>query len=149
MILSFYDKTALWSLPKSIIKPPDLRVNSRIVATTFSDTRLAYPDVPAGHLERSGVALPFRFDGRRPRIRLWRSDNPDNKVIADVIDVGPWNIADPYWETGRRPQAESGIIKSGPNAGKKSNKAGIDVTPKLNEMLGLKGKGLVDWEIMK
>lgn len=142
-----YDKIALWSLPKSVIAPSE--VNHRIVATMFSDTRLAYQNVLPGHLDRPGVALPFRFEGARPKVRIWRSDDPSTAVIADVIDVGPWNVTDNYWDSGRRPQAESGTIKVGPNAGKKSNKAGIDVTPKLNTMLNLMGKGLVDWEIVK
>lgn len=143
------DKTALWSLPKPKIIRPGERVNKGITATWFDDTRLAYDDVPPGYLDRYGVALPYRFSGQRPKVRIWRSGAPETAIVADVIDVGPWNISDPYWETGRRPQSESGVIKSGPNAGRKSNKAGIDVTPKVNETLGLSGRGLVDWEFVK
>lgn len=147
-----YDKVALWSLPKKLSTPADARIQRGITATTFDDTRLAYDDVPAGHLERFGVALPYRFPpGPRPRVRIWPTDEPELAEIADIIDVGPWVISDPFWVTGKRPQAEREHLKltSGPNAGKRTNKAGIDVTPALDKALGLRGKGLVDWEFVK
>lgn len=85
-----------------------------------------------------GVALPFRFKGTRPKVQLWKGGK---SVIAEIVDVGPWNINDPYWETGHRPQAESGTDKTG----RKTNKAGIDLTPAAARALGIDGKGTVDW----
>ena len=64
-----------------------------------------------GHVitdDELGVALPFRFGGTPPTVRVF---NPVNgaSVVCDIVDVGPWNSNDPYWETGTRPQAESGM----------------------------------------
>jgi hypothetical protein len=61
------------------------------------------------------------------------------------MDVGPWNIKDPYWVTGSRPQAETGVDMSG----RRTNLAGIDLTPAAANAIGLQGKGTVDWEFIK
>jgi hypothetical protein len=116
----------------------DLHVFRDIVATTFDDQILAYPD--ATH-SKPGVALPFRFRGKRPRVII---RHKGGSVEADIIDVGPWNTNDPYWLEGGRPQAESGRDKNG----RKTNKAGIDLNPAAAKALGLpkEWKGLVDWE---
>jgi len=89
------------------------------------------------------VALPDRFEGERPLVRVC---NPELGIceIAEIWDVGPWNTNDPYWETGDRPQAESGTDMSG----RKTNSAGIDISPALAEALGIDGMGLVDWDFL-
>ncbi|MCJ8344524.1 hypothetical protein MJH12_03215 [bacterium] len=69
-----------------------------------------------------GVALPSRkYLGKHVLIYY-----PLTKkhVVALVNDVGPWNINDPWIETGKRPQAENGID----HRGRKTNKAGIDLS---------------------
>jgi hypothetical protein len=63
-------------------------------------------------------------------------------VLCDIVDVGPWNGNDPYWETGGRPQAESGVAQDG----RRTNLAGIDLTPAAARQLGIDGKGAVEWE---
>ena len=75
-----------------------------------------------------GVALPYRFKGERPTIRVFKDGK---SVDCEIVDVGPWNINDPYWETGARPQAESGTD----NTGRRTNKAGIDLTPAAADAL--------------
>lgn len=85
------------------------------------------------------VALPYRFKGTRPRVLV---TSHTTTVEASIEDVGPWNIDDPYWETGTRPQAESGKDKQG----RATNLAGIDLSPALAKLLGIEGKGKVDWE---
>ena len=65
-------------------------------------------------------------------------------VICDIVDVGPWNIDDPYWERGARPQAETGTDMMG----RRTNAAGIDLTPAAAQAIGLAGKGKVEWEFM-
>jgi hypothetical protein len=89
------------------------------------------------------VALPDRFEGERPLVRV---HNPATGEwgVATIEDVGPWNTNDPYWETGDRPQAESGTDKSG----RKTNGAGIDLSPALAEALGIDGMGTVDWDFI-
>lgn len=97
---------------------------------------------------RIGAALPYRFTSPPPMLKV-RSCKTGLVVDVPVIDRGPWMLTDPYWETGARPIAEtSTIIPSGPNAGRRSNGAGIDVTPATLKALGLSTKDgiyLVDW----
>jgi hypothetical protein len=65
-------------------------------------------------------------------------------VDCDIVDVGPWNTDDPYWETGERPQAETGTDRRG----RRTNLAGIDLTPAAAQAIGIPGKGKVDWEFI-
>lgn len=74
------------------------------------------------------VALPARV-ARGTFVDLYVGDKSVLGVM--VIDVGPWNIDDPYWEAGTRPQAETGTDRSG----RSTNKAGIDLTPLLASRL--------------
>lgn len=89
-----------------------------------------------------GCALPFRFPkGARPQVRVFAGGT---SLVLPIVDVGPWNTDDPYWTLGARPNAESGLDHSG----RKTNKAGIDLTPAAARALGIPGKGLVDWEFV-
>lgn len=90
---------------------------------------------------KPGVALPFRFQGTRPKVRVI---NGSKSVTCDIVDVGPWNINDPYWQTASRPQAEKGIDMRG----RPTNGAGIDLTPAAAKAIGIMGKGRVDWEFV-
>jgi hypothetical protein len=89
------------------------------------------------------VALPDRFEGERPLVRVYNRATGASE-IAEIWDVGPWNTNDPYWETGERPQAESGTDMSG----RETNFAGIDLSPALADALGIDGMGEVDWDFI-
>ncbi|HEY1265515.1 MAG TPA: M15 family metallopeptidase [Terriglobales bacterium] len=102
------------------------------------DQAVAYPDVATGWANRPGVALPFRFSEPRPKVIV--SANGET-LTCQIVDVGPWNTNDPYWMTGTRPQAESGTDMSG----RRTNHAGIDLTPAAAAAIGLIGKGQVTW----
>jgi hypothetical protein len=102
------------------------------------DQAVAYADVAPGWAGLPGIALPFRFRGSRPKVIV--SANGKN-VTCPIVDVGPWNTNDPYWMTGARPQAESGTDMSG----RRTNSAGIDLTPAAAAAIGLDGKGQVVW----
>jgi hypothetical protein len=99
------------------------------------------------------IALPDRIEGERPSVRVFNLVT-GLSAVATIEDVGPWNIDDPYWNTGERPQAETchnegKPLPDGPNAGKTpSNPAGIDLSPALAEALGIDGKGTVDWQFI-
>ncbi len=113
-----------------------------ITATEFGgDTEVensAYDNHRIDNIELS-VALPFRFTGIRPVVEV---RTPGGQPFeATIQDIGPWNINDPYWKTNSRPQAESGID----NTGRRTNLAGIDLSPALARKLGISGKGKVDW----
>lgn len=86
------------------------------------------------------VALPDRFEGDRPKVEVRNTVN-GKITMATIEDVGPWNIDDPYWLLGTRPQAESGTDETG----RKTNGAGIDLSPALAKAIGVDGMGSVDW----
>jgi hypothetical protein len=88
------------------------------------------------------IALPDRFEGVRPKVEVINVNNI--KAIAEIWDVGPWNIDDPYWLTGERPQAESGTDMSG----RTTNNAGIDLSPALAKTLNIDGLGTVSWRFV-
>jgi N-acetylmuramoyl-L-alanine amidase len=89
------------------------------------------------------VALPDRIEGERPSVRVFNLVT-GLSAVATIEDVGPWNTDDPYWNTGERPQAESGTDTQG----RTTNGAGIDLSPALAEALGVDGKGTVDWQFI-
>jgi hypothetical protein len=116
-----------------------------ITATEFGgegdEQPVAYNDVPRDWPRRPGVALPARFSGARPKVRVLKGSK---SVVCDIVDVGPWYPSargpqDKYWETGGRPRAESDG---------RTNRAGIDLTPAAAAAIGLDGKGIVDWEFV-
>jgi hypothetical protein len=94
--------------------------------------------------DKPGVALPFRFTGDRPQVRVTGKRN-GVAIVCDIVDVGPWNINDPYWQKGTRPQAETGTDMTG----RHTNSAGIDLTLAAAKALQIDGKGLVDWEFVQ
>lgn len=139
-VASLYDDGRTWNLQRS----PQLSFDFiGITATVFGgpgdEQPTAYSDVRPGWADRPGVALPYRFPGARPMVTVSRNGKT---VDCPVIDVGPWNIKDPYWLTGTRPQAESGTDLTG----RRTNLAGIDLTPEAARIIDLPGKGLVDWK---
>jgi hypothetical protein len=146
---SLYDNTQPWSIEKvaTLTDSPSLEAANDfvdIVATVFggqSDPNFSAYDNHFITDSELGVALPFRFKGERPAVRV---TNPANgrSVVARIVDVGPWNTNDPYWENGGRPQAETGIDRSG----RTTNRAGIDLTPAAARAIGINGKGKVNWE---
>ncbi len=120
---------------------PTGQVFRDITATVFDSVETGQKGAYGHHLSPNDyfVALPKRFSGTRPKVAV---KGPNGKtVVAEVKDVGPWNINDPYWETGSRPQAETGRDKRG----RRTNLAGIDLSPRIGREIGLNGKGKVDW----
>jgi len=113
-----------------------------IVATYFGGQQSAYG--PPIDDSKPGVALPFKFTGERPRVRV-TGKRSGQSIDCEIVDLGPWNINDPYWQTGTRPQAETGTD----TRGRHTNKAGIDLTLAAAEALGIDGKGLVDWQFIE
>jgi hypothetical protein len=90
------------------------------------------------------VALPDRIEGDRPKVLVINRETGDC-AIASIEDVGPWNVDDPYWQTGTRPQAESGTDMNG----RATNGAGIDLSPMLAGILNIDGMGQVDWDFIE
>jgi hypothetical protein len=144
-------QTGFTPLPLPVPLPtPRPTLFTKISATEFGgvgdEQPSAYSDVKTDWPNRPGVALPFRFTGKRPMVRVYRGGA---KVDCEIVDVGPWNIKDPYWTTGTRPQAETGIDMRG----RRTNHAGIDLTPAAMDALLVPGPSgtrtvLVDWEFI-
>lgn len=123
-----------------------------ITATSFagvndsiSSRTGAYTGTPIDS-NRPGVALPFHFTGARPVVRVFYKSR---SVDCPIVDVGPWNTRDPYWQTNTRPQAETGADLTG----RKTNRAGIDLTPGAWSALGFTGNldaitATVSWDFV-
>ena len=156
---ALYDDARPWAIGMLSSKPA--RRFENIWATVFAGDSVAYPDVAPGWNNRPGVALPAWFTGPRPQVRVINAAN-NLSVVCEIVDQGPWNYTskmsglpgDPYWLTGMRPQAESGIDM----IGRATNGAGIDLTPAAARAIGFKiierdgkiiaGGGLVHWEFV-
>jgi hypothetical protein len=147
----FYDDSEPWALERlaKVEAPAATSATgpfTDIVATVFGGHADFNPSAYDGHViddRERGVALPARFRGPRPKVRVTNKATRKS-VDCDIVDIGPWNTNDPYWETNSRPQAESGVNISG----KETNLAGIDLTPGAADVIGLAGKGKVDWEFV-
>ncbi|MEH2489350.1 hypothetical protein [Bradyrhizobium sp. AZCC 2230] len=153
---SLYDDTSAWQIDPNLMRRakifPEAAAGStsrciNITATVFGgsadrDEKSAYDGHRIDDVEL-GVALPSRFSGPRPQVRVTNRAN-GKSVVCNIVDVGPWNIRDPYWEKGARPQAESGTDLTG----RRTNGAGIDLTPGAARAIGVPGKGVVDWEFV-
>ncbi len=83
--------------------------------------------------------------------------NPLNgkAAYAVVLDIGPWNIDDPYADPvinrnySLRPLAEQGVMTDGKKRIEGlTNGAGIDLGGKIWEQLDMKDNSNVDWEWM-
>jgi uncharacterized protein (TIGR02594 family) len=132
------------SVPVVASPPLTVKLNSGITATVFGGVADHETSAYDGHVitdTELGVALPYHFPGARPNVCVW---NAGKSVVCKIVDVGPWNTDDPYWQTGTRPEAESGVD----NTGRKTNLAGIDLTPAAASAIGIAGKGIVDWEFV-
>jgi hypothetical protein len=86
------------------------------------------------------VALPDpKALGKMVEIR-----HGDRVVLAEVRDVGPWNIDDAYWEHDARPASERGR-----GAYRKPvNTAGIDLSDPVFAELGMRDNDVVEWRFV-
>ena len=133
------DDPSHWQLGSA--KMSDDNIQRGIIATTWRDAELAYGG-PGINDTEFAVALPYRFPGARPLVRISRNGK---SAVARIRDIGPWYddrpgwAFDPYWLAGVRPRAESDG---------RTNGAGIDISPALERLLGTGGKAKVDWEFV-
>jgi len=65
-------------------------------------------------------------------------------LVVPVLDVGPWNVDDDYWATGRRPAAERG--RGSFRA--PTNHAGIDLSDATFSALGLRDNAVLEWRFV-
>ena len=86
------------------------------------------------------VALPHsRALGRTVEVRY-----RDRAVVVPVLDVGPWNVDDAYWEHAARPASERGRGAYRTPV----NTAGIDLSDAVFAALGLPDNDVVDWRFV-
>lgn len=147
---AIYDLAEPWSLPGLIpvttpapTPLPSSTIHSGIKSTVFGGSDDEQRSAYDGHLigdNEVGFSLPYRFEGPRPLLGVTYKGVT---VVGPIIDIGPWNIDDPYWLTNSRPQAETGTD----HQGRHTNHAGIDATPAAARALGFErdGEAIVDW----
>lgn len=68
----------------------------------------------------------------------------NRSIVVPVLDVGPWNIDDPYWREDGRPASEAGRGYYR----RPSNPAGIDLSDATFEALGLPDNDHVEWRFV-
>ena len=140
-----------WYTWQELERPDPGPVNNpkqtNIVCTMFGGSgdpnKSAYPPYDTITDAELGCALPWRFTGTRPKVKITNRAN-NKSVTCEIRDIGPWNVDDPYALTGQRPQAETGWDEKG----RKTNLAGIDITPAADKAIELKSFGRVDWEFL-
>jgi hypothetical protein len=142
-------------LPPPVVVPPigvAIPRFNHITATSFAgtdDSTNSKTSAYTGKIidsSKPGFAIPQRLsaaDQKRPIRAFWGGKTVD----GPVEDVGPWYDgrpgwpADPYWETGTRPRAETD---------NRTNHAGIDLTPGAWKALGHpdpeNAKGYISWD---
>jgi hypothetical protein len=86
------------------------------------------------------VALPHRSALRR-RVELRYRDRV---AVVPVLDVGPWNVDDAYWEVSGRPAAERGRGAFRTPV----NPAGIDLSDAVYAALGLRDNDFLEWRFV-
>jgi hypothetical protein len=136
--------------PAPALKPREVNIKSTSWAGA-NDSQSSRTSAYDGHIidgdNDLGAALPFRFSGTVPTIRVFANNK---SVDVPIVDVGPWFdgrtgwAVDPYWQTGSRPRAETDT---------RTNGAGIDLTPAVYEALGFSGNldlisSHVDWDFV-
>ncbi|HXU00905.1 MAG TPA: hypothetical protein VN903_07935 [Polyangia bacterium] len=112
----------------------------RVFATRegLTGSRLA-----TGGIIRTGdrfVALPHPSALRRDVELRYQG----RALVVPVLDVGPWNVDDAYWENSQRPAAEHGRGAYRTPA----NRAGIDLSDATFAMLGLRDNDYVEWRFV-
>jgi hypothetical protein len=86
------------------------------------------------------VALPHPRALRRMVEVRYR----DRAVVVPVLDVGPWNVDDAYWERDARPASERGRGAYRTPV----NTAGIDLSDAVFAALGLPDNDTVEWRFV-
>jgi hypothetical protein len=87
------------------------------------------------------VALPHPHAlGRMVEVRY-----RDRAIVVPVLDVGPWNIDDAYWDGEARPASERGVGC----CRRPTNHAGIDLSDAVFAELGLPDNDVVAWRFVE
>lgn len=125
-----------------------------ITATSFGGAGDRETSAYDGKPINGDAEIAFSLPAHGQAGRLLRVFCGGKYVDGPVRDVGPWNgdpisTDDPYWTTGSRPQAETGTDRRG----RKTNHAGIDLTPAAWRALGKTGDlgnitDKVDWDFV-
>lgn len=122
-----------------------------VICTSFGPQKLAGKTVEDGNMYLSaherGAALPSRKGLGKWMAVSWKG----REVIVPVIDVGPWNIKDDYWNKSGQPLAERevgqttrGTLEHGQTATLQVNGAGLDLTWQTWKDLGSPTKHVLE-----
>lgn len=120
-------------------------VTATIEATTAQGAR---PSTSYGFDPNSDQFIALPSEGLQGR---WvELETNGITILVPVGDVGPWNgghtnsgrsLNDPYWDDNKSPQAECGTDLRG----RRTNRAGMDISSDLARALGLRGTTQVRW----
>jgi len=112
----------------------------RVLATREGDIGALTSSRTVIKPESMFVALPHRSAlGRMVEVRY-----RDRAIVVPVLDVGPWNIDDAYWERDERPASERGRGYYR----RPVNTAGIDLSDAVFAALGLPDNDVVEWRFV-
>jgi hypothetical protein len=126
-------------VPPVVNVPPVVGPRFHVVSTSFagphdsvSSSTSAYDEHVIHGATELAAALPYHFPGKPPIIRVFANNK---SVDVPIADVGPWypsdkGPADPYWQTGSRPRAETDS---------RTNHSALDLTPAVYAALGYTG----------
>lgn len=110
----------------------------------------AYPPYDKITDTEISCALPYKWRTDPRPLVLVRSCRNGKTVTCQIRDVGPWLTDDMAYVLGdERPVAETSPLPRGPHKGKKSNGAGIDLTPAAARAIDLTGLEPVDWTLVE
>jgi N-acetylmuramoyl-L-alanine amidase len=110
----------------------------------------AYPPYDTITDTEISCALPYKWRDKPPPMVLVYNPRTGKDVTCRVRDVGPWLTDDEAYVLGTaRPLAETSPLPRGPHKGKKSNGAGIDLTPAAAKAIDLSGLEPVDWTLVE
>lgn len=130
--------------PGPVNNPKQVNIVCTMFGGAADPNKSAYPPYDQITDTELGCALPWRFPDPRPQVKVTNRAN-NKSIICQLRDIGPWNVDDNYWSIkDGRPQAETGADKKG----RRTNLAGIDITPGADKAIELKGFGKVDWEFV-
>lgn len=112
----------------------------RVMATREGDIGLLTSSRTVIRPDSMFVALPHRSAlGRMVEVRYG-----GRALVVPVLDVGPWNIDDDYWERDARPASERGRGYYR----RPVNTAGIDLSDAVFAALGLADNDIVEWRFV-
>ena len=141
--------------PEPEFAPNQSNITCTVFGGASDPNNSAYPTYDTITDNEVSCALPYSFQGPRPRVWVHNADTGLD-VICEIRDKGPWLIDDREYVFGDdRPLVETHYqnktpLPRGPNQGTvPTNDAALDLTPNAAKAIRLEGKGKVHWRFIE